>query len=63
MTTETTNRIQSRITENDGRFYALIVCVEKDGYERVLRGYAGRYFATRKNAERSTAKYIAKHWS
>ena len=59
-----TSKIQPRITKTgDGKFYALIICLEKDGSERVLRGYAGRHFATLKNAERSTAKYIAKHWN
>ena len=51
---------EARITEDaDGRFYALIVRIDRDGQENVIHGYTGRHFATRKNAERSTSKYIA----
>ena len=51
---------QARITENRDGVFALVVNVHKDGQEHVCRTYPGRYFATRKNAERSTAKHIAK---
>jgi hypothetical protein len=53
-----TNRYQARITNNNGSFFALIVRVDADGEENVIHGYEGRYFKTRKAAERSTAKYI-----
>ena len=52
---------QPRITKNaDGEFFALIVRVDYDGEENVIQGYKGRHFKTRKAAERSTTKYIAK---
>lgn len=52
---------QPRITEDaEGSFYALIVRVDRDGQESVIHGYKGRHFATRKAAERSTAKYLEK---
>jgi predicted deacetylase len=52
---------QSRITKSaDGSFYALIVRVDRDGYENVIHGYKGRHFATVKAAEKSTAAYMAK---
>lgn len=55
------NDYKAGITKNaDGSFYAVIVCVEEDGFERVIHGYKGRYFATAKAAEKSTAAYIAK---
>ena len=53
--------LKANITADaSGEFYALVVRVEKDGFETVLHGYKGRYFATRAAAEKSTAKYIAK---
>ena len=45
---------------NDGSFYALIVRTDRDGSESVIHGYKGRYFASRKAAEKSTAAFIAK---
>jgi len=53
--------MKANITKNaDGTFYALVVIVQKDGFEQVCRGYKGRHFATSKAAEKSTAAYIAK---
>jgi len=46
--------------ENDGTFYALVVRIDRDGERRVIHGYKGRHFATRKAAEKSTTNYIAK---
>jgi len=52
---------QARITnDGTGSHYALVVRIDKDGQENVLHGYKGRYFASRKAAEKSTAAYIAK---
>jgi hypothetical protein len=52
---------KSAITENaTNEFYALIVRVDRDGEEKVIHGYKGRYFKTRKAAERSTSNYITK---
>ena len=50
---------KAAISENDGSFYALIVRIDRDGEQSVIHGYKGRHFASRKGAERSTAKYIA----
>lgn len=41
-------------------FYALIVRIDRDGEEHVIRGYEGRHFKTQANAEKSTGKYITK---
>lgn len=49
------------ITENGGSFYALIVCIEDDGFERVVYGYKGRHFKSMKAALKSTTNYINKH--
>lgn len=46
---------------NDDSFYALIVRVDRDGEENVIRGYSGRHFKTEKAALKSTNNYIAKH--
>jgi len=51
------------ITSQDNSHYALIVRIDRDGQESVIHGYKGRHFTTRALAERSTAKYIAKHLS
>lgn len=51
---------QSRIREQDGLFYALIVRVDCDGEENVIHGYKGRFFSSRKAAEKSTKKFIEK---
>lgn len=51
---------QANIREQDGSFYALIVRIDRDGEQQVIHGYKGRFFATRKAAEKSTAAYIAK---
>ena len=48
------------IQEGTGEFYAFVVREQKNGEEVVLHGYKGRYFKTRKAAEKSTASYIAK---
>ena len=45
---------------SDGSFYALVVRIDRDGFEQVIHGYKGRHFATRKAAEKSTANYISK---
>lgn len=55
------NRYQPRIRQQDDSFYALIVRLDSDGEENVIHGYKGRFFASRKAAEKSTAQYIAKH--
>jgi len=52
-----TSRFQSRIRANDGRFYAVIVRIDRDGEEAVVMS---RHYASRKAAEKSTAAYIAK---
>lgn len=52
------SRYQSRITQQGTSFYALIVRVDADGTETVIHGYKGRFFASRKAAEKSTAKFI-----
>ena len=44
----------------EDQFYALIVRVDNDGEENVIHGYKGRYFKTRKAAEKSTNNYIKK---
>ena len=46
--------------QNDGGFYALIVRTDRDGSEHVIHGYKGRFFASRKAAEKSIAAFIAK---
>lgn len=52
---------EARITEtSEGRFYTVIVRIDRDGQESVIRGYDARSFATRKAAEKSTSDYIAK---
>jgi hypothetical protein len=51
---------QARISENNGSIFAIIVRIDKDGEENVIHGYKGRHFATRKGAEKSTSKYLAK---
>lgn len=52
---------KSKITKNtEGSFYALVVNVESDGYERVCFGYKGRHFKSEKAAINSTSKYILK---
>ena len=51
-------RYESRITKQENEFYALIVCIDKTGDERVIRSYSGKFFKTLKNAEKSTQKYI-----
>jgi len=55
----TANRYQPRITaQQDQSFYAMIVRVDSDGSENVIRGFKCRTFATVKAAERATAKHI-----
>lgn len=53
------NKYQSRISQNNGSFYALVVRIDADGQENVLHGYKGRHFSTLPAAQKSTAKYIA----
>ena len=52
---------KSDITKDaSGGYYALVVCIEDDGYKRVLSSYKGRYFKTEKAAIKSTTNYINK---
>jgi len=52
---------KAKISDNgDGSFYALIVRIDRDDQEQVIRGYDGRFFKSIKAAEKSTAAYIAK---
>ncbi len=44
--------------ESDGRFYALIVRIDRDGEEHVIRGFKGFQYKTRENAEKAIAKYL-----
>ena len=54
---------QPKITNDaTGSYYALIVYQGKEPYqESVIHGYKGRYFKTRKAAEKSTRDYMNKH--
>ena len=54
----TNYRYESRITKQENEFYALIVCIDKTGDERVIRSYPGKFFKTLQNAEKSTQKHI-----
>lgn len=47
--------------DGTGDYYAMIVRVDHDGSEQVIHGYKGRYFKTRKAAERSTANHMNKN--
>jgi hypothetical protein len=49
----------ARITETELGFFTLVVRTDSDGAEQVDPCYRGRHFASRKAAERSTAKHIA----
>ena len=52
---------KSAITKNkSGTFFALVVRVDSDGEEFVLRTYNGRHFKTEKAAIKSTQNHIAK---
>jgi hypothetical protein len=56
-----TSRHESRITgTSENGFYALIVRIDRDGQENVIRGYKGRTFYTWTAAERSTKNYMRK---
>jgi leucyl-tRNA synthetase len=44
----------------DGSVYALIVRIDRDGQENVIHGYA-RHFKSLAAAQKSAAKYMAKH--
>ncbi len=54
---------KTNITESNGSFYMLVVRTQSNGFggteEVVVRG-TGKHYATRKNAERAGAKFIAK---
>ena len=53
---------KSAITEHaSDEFYALIVRIDRDQSEHVIHGYKGRYFKTRKAAERSTSNHMKKY--
>lgn len=45
---------------SDGSVYALIVRIDRDGQEHVLRGFA-RHFKSLAAAEKSASNYMAKH--
>jgi len=49
----------ARITETELGFFALVVRIDSDGSEQLDPCFRGRHFASRKAAERSTAKHIA----
>lgn len=53
----TMSKHEARIDHN---FFTFIVRIDRDGTEQVIHGYKGRTFASRKAAELSTARYIAK---
>ena len=50
----------AKITESNGRFYAMVIRKDRDGQEQVDGCYKARHFATRKAAEKSTGAYISK---
>jgi hypothetical protein len=52
------SRYEPRINKEGDYFYALIVRVDADGEESVIRGYKGRHFKTKEGAIKSTAKHI-----
>ena len=54
----TNYRYEPRISKQENEFYALIVCIDKTGDERVIRSYPGKFFKTLQNAEKSIQKYI-----
>lgn len=55
------SKYESRISKvSDDCFYALIVRIDRDGYENVIGNFS-RYLKSRVAAEKSAAKYIAKH--
>jgi len=54
------SKYEASIAEQDGSFYTMIIRVDKDGFEQVNGHYGARWFKTRKAAERSVEKYIAK---
>lgn len=51
---------KSKITQQEGRFFAMVVMVDRDGQERVVNDYRARFFASMKAALKSTSAYIAK---
>jgi len=51
---------KAKITEQQDSFYALIIRVDHDGEQQVCSDYKGRFFNTRKAAEKSANAYIAK---
>ena len=53
---------KSVISKQNDSFYAIIVRIDRDGQENVIHGYKGRFFKTRKAAEKSTNNYITKMW-
>lgn len=53
-------RYESRIEKTNNEFYAIIVCIDNTGYERVMRGYEGKFFKTLEGAKKSTQKHINK---
>lgn len=46
--------------KSDGSVFALIVRIDRDGEESVVGGFA-KFFQSMAAAEKSAAKYIAKH--
>ena len=53
------SRYQARI--NKVSFYTLIVRVDADGQENVIRGFKPRHYATLARAEKATTDYISKN--
>ena len=47
------------ISNESNSFYSMIVRIDKDGQEHVLRGYKSRFFKTLAGAQKSTQKYIS----
>lgn len=54
------SRYTANIRQQGDSFYALAVRTDRDGEQHVCNGYKGRFFASRKAAEKSVAAYIAK---
>jgi hypothetical protein len=55
-----TSRHEGRYTTNrDGRVFTLVVMPHADGFDQVSIGFAGKHYASLKNAERAVARFIA----
>ncbi len=53
-------KYEPRIEKSNNEFYAIIVCIDNTGYERVMINYKGKFFKTLSAAEKSTQKHINK---